>query len=88
MGTLSVVLPAANDEVLGVLTGLPAAPLKVIAQAIYEDGVVVQSGLVYDFTPYKLNVDGFNWKLKVVDNEYWPGPGPVTLTVDYAWSAT
>ena len=87
-GSLDVVLPAKYDEVTGVVTGLLSTPLKVIGQAIFEESVTVQSGLQYDFLPYQLNANGFNWKLRVLGNEYWPGPGSVTIKVNYIWSST
>jgi hypothetical protein len=86
-GTIDVVLPAKYDEITGVVTGLSAAPLKVIGQVLYEEGVVVQSGINYLFVPTQLNSNGFNWKLKVLDNEYWPGPSSITIKVNYVWSS-
>lgn len=87
-GSIDVVLPAQYDEITGVVTGLSATPLKVIGQSIFEEGVVVQSGIQYDFLPYQLNASGFNWKLRVLGNEYWPGPGSITIKVNYIWSST
>jgi hypothetical protein len=83
-GSLDVVFR--GDEVTGVVTGLSGTPLKVLAQAIYEEGVTVQSGLCYDFTATQLNSSGFNWRLKVLGNEYWPTS--ITIKVDYIWSTT
>ncbi len=83
-GSLDVALY--GDEVIGVVTGLSAAPVKVVAQAIYEEGVTVQSGFCYDFVATRLNSGGFNWRLKVLGDEFWPES--VTLKVDYIWSST
>jgi hypothetical protein len=83
-GFLSVTF--SGDEAVGAVTGLSATPQKVICQAIYEESVAVQSGLTYDFVATRLNSAGFNWRLKVLDNEYWPTP--ITLKVDYIWSPT
>jgi hypothetical protein len=86
--TLNVVLPAQYDEVTGVVTGLAGTPVGVIGISMFEVGVVVQSGMVYAFSPYQLNANGFNWKLKVLGDEFWPGPGSVTIRVSYIWSTT
>jgi hypothetical protein len=86
-GSIDVVFPAQYDEVLGVVTGLPTAPVKVIGEVAYEESVVVQSGLVYSFNAYQFNSNGFNYRIKVLGDEYWPGPGSVTLKVNYIWSS-
>jgi hypothetical protein len=86
-GSIDVVLPQHNDEVLGVVTGLPSTPAHVITCSLYEEGVTVQSGLVYEFNAYQLNSAGFNWRLRVLGDEWWPGPSSVTIKVNYAWSA-
>lgn len=85
-GSFTAVLPRGHDELFGVVTGLSAAPLKVIAQAITEQGVTVQSGIKYDVVAYQLDSLGFHWRLS--SSEYWPTTGGVTLTVDYIWSTT
>jgi hypothetical protein len=73
-----------GDEIDGVVTGLSGTPSKVVSQAIFEEGVTVQSGMVYDFIATQFNANGFNWRLKVLQNEYWPVS--ITLKVDYIWS--
>jgi hypothetical protein len=87
-GSLDAVLPQYYDQVTGVVTGLSSAPVKVVGQVMFEEGVVVQSGMQYIFQPYQLNSNGFNWKLTVLGNEYWPGPGSIIIKVDYVWSNT
>ena len=86
-GSLNVVLPAQWDEVTGVVTGLGFAPVKVVSTVINES-LPVPSGLNYAFIPTQFNPDGFNWTLRVLGNEWWPGPGPLTLLVDFIWSVT
>jgi hypothetical protein len=75
-----------GDEAIGVVTGLSAAPLKVIAQSVVEQGVTGQSGFCYDCIATQLNSAGFNWRIKVLGNESWPVT--VTLKVSYLWSST
>jgi hypothetical protein len=85
---MDVVFPAHSDEYLGVVTGLASTPFKVIGEVLYEEGVVVQSGMVWSFNAYQLNSNGFNYRIRVLGDEYWPGPGSVTLKVNYVWSST
>lgn len=85
-GTLDVTLT--GDEVTGAVTGLAAAPTKVVGQVLYEEGVVVQSGMEYSFTVTKLNAAGFNWRLKVLGDEFWPLASSVIIKVNYAWSSS
>ena len=87
-GSIDVVLPAHYDEVTGTVSGLPGTPVHVLSDVLYEEGVVVQSGMVYSFNVSQLNSNGFNWRLKVLGDEFWPGPSSVTIKVNYAWSAT
>ncbi len=86
-GSIDVVLAAHSDETLGVVTGLASTPLHVVGEVLYEEGVIVQSGLVYSFNVSQLNANGFNWRLRVLGDEYWPGPGSVTIKVNYFWSS-
>jgi hypothetical protein len=85
-GTFNVTLPFGADEVFGVVTGLTGAPLKVIATAITEQSVAVQSGIKYWVVAYQLDLLGFHWRLN--SSEPWPTSGSVTPTVDYVWSTT
>jgi hypothetical protein len=87
-GQIDVVFPAHYDEYDGVVTGLPSTPIKVIGQVLFEESVTVQSGMVWLFNAYKLNSNGFNYRIVVINNEFWPGPGSITLKVDYIWSTT
>jgi hypothetical protein len=87
-GSIDVVLPAHYDEVTGTVTGLAATPAHVLADVLYEEGVVVQSGMVYSFNVSAFVTNGFNWRLKVLGDEFWPGPSSVTIKVNYAWSST
>jgi len=86
-GSIDVVLNAHSDETLGSVSGLPATPAHIVAASLFEEGVIVQSGMIYSFNVTKLNANGFNYRLKVVENEYWPGPGSVTIKVNYIWSS-
>lgn len=88
MGSIDVVLNAHSDETLGSVSGLPATPVHIIPSILFEEGVVVQSGMVYEFNVTQLNSTGFNYRLRVIDNEYWPGPSSVTIKVNYIWSST
>jgi hypothetical protein len=86
-GSIDVVLPGTSDEVLGTVTGFSSAPKYVVASVLYEEGVIVQSGLVYDFNVLALNSNGFSWRLKVLGNEYWPGTSSITIKINYIWSS-
>ena len=86
--SIDVVLNAHSDETLGSVSGLSSAPVHVIATTLFEESVTVQSGMVYSFNVTKLNTNGFNYRLKVTDDEYWPGPSSVTIKVNYIWSPT
>lgn len=86
IASLDITLPAKYDQVTGTVTGLSATPSYVISQAIYEEGVTVQSGLQYNFTASNFASHGFSWTLNVLNNEYWPGPGSVTVKINYVWS--
>jgi hypothetical protein len=87
-GSIDVVLNGMSDETLGSVTGLPATPAHVIATALYEESVIVQSGMIYAFNVLQLNANGFNYRLYVTGNEYWPGTSPVTIKVNYIWSTS
>jgi hypothetical protein len=86
-GSIDVVLSAHHDDATGTVSGLAATPLHVVGNVLYEEGVTVQSGMEYSFHVTQLNAAGFNWKLKVLGDEFWPGPGSVTIKVNYAWSS-
>jgi hypothetical protein len=85
MGAMTTQLSPKSDFAYGEISGLPAEPTYCTAQTIIETGVSVQSGIAYSFTPTKFTDDGFQWKIAVTGNEYWPGPGPVTLLINYVW---
>jgi hypothetical protein len=61
-------------------------PTAVLGASMRELSVTTQSGLTYIFKAYEMTADGFKWILKVIDDEYWPGPGPITVRVQYLWS--
>ena len=86
ISTLDIVLVPPTDEVFGTVTGLSSMPTAVLATAMRELAVTVQSGLTYIFKAYEMTADGFKWVLKVIDDEYWPGPGSITVRVQYLWS--
>jgi hypothetical protein len=88
VGTLDVVLPQHYDYVDGTVTGLTGTPTKVFGSAIYEEGVTVQSGIQYLFTTSNFVSGGFSWHLRVLGDEFWPGPSSVTLKIDYLWVTT
>lgn len=85
VATLDVTLPAKYDEISGTVTGLAGVPLHVLGFVLNEVATV-QSGMRYLFLVTGLLADGFNWILKVMDDEYWPGPGPIVIKVHYGWS--
>jgi hypothetical protein len=59
-----------------------------VTDVLYEEGVIVQSGMVYSFNVSSFIANGFNWRLRVTGDEFWPGPGSVTIKVNYVWSST
>jgi hypothetical protein len=87
-GSIDVVLNGKSDETIGSVTGLSATPAHVIATALYEESVTVQSGLIYAFNVTALNSSGFSYRLHVTGDEYWPGTSSVTIKVNYVWSST
>jgi hypothetical protein len=86
-GSIDAILMQKFDGVSGTVTGLSATPTHVTGQVLYEEGVTVQSGMNYLFSARPVT-SGFTWNIKVLGDEYWPGPGPVTLKVDYFCSAS
>jgi hypothetical protein len=80
-----VVLNPPTDEVFGTVSGLAYAPVKVSGFAPHEQ-TLVQSGLFYEVQVVKYNTDGFDYRVAIGMNEWWPGPDPVTLRVQYMWS--
>ena len=87
-GSIDVILHGGSDEARGTVTGLSSTPAHLITSVLYEEGVTVQSGMVYAFNVTSFIPNGFTWQLRVLENEYWPGTGSVTIKVNYAWSAT
>jgi hypothetical protein len=81
-----VTLSPPSSEAFGTVSGLPHAPVKVAGFAIREQDVMVQSGLFYDAQVVNYNADGFDYRIAIDLDEWWPGPGPVTLRVQYVWS--
>ena len=83
-------VPQGQDEVFGTVTGLSPTPVKVVGYTIYEvvGALVPQSGARYTIQPYEMTSDGFKWRLTMGEDEYWPGPGPVSLQVFFVWSET
>jgi hypothetical protein len=88
VGSIDVVLLGSSDETLGSVSGLSGTPAHIIATSLYEESVVVQSGLIYSFNVTKLVTNGFNYRLRVIDNEYWPGSSSITIKVNYIWSTS
>jgi hypothetical protein len=85
-GSIDVVLNSHSDEVLGSVSGLSDTPAHIIPSVLFEEGVTVQSGMVYEFNVTQLIANGFTYRLRVTGDEYWPGPGSVTIKVNYIWS--
>jgi len=79
-----VALDPPSSEIFGTVSGLAIA--KVAGFSIHEQNVIVQSGLSYEVQIVKYNSDGFDYRISVGLDEWWPGPGPITLRVDYIWS--
>jgi hypothetical protein len=86
-GSINVVLNAHSDETLGSVSGLSSTPAHIVSNVLFEEGVIVQSGMVYDFNVTQLIANGFNYRLRVTGDEYWPGPSSVTIKVNYIWSS-
>lgn len=81
----SLTISLFGDEAIGVYTGLSALPGKVVGVAITEVGFAVQSGRSYSFIPTQFNSNGFNWRVRVIDdNEPWPIT--ISLLIDFVWS--
>ena len=85
-GFLDITVAQGQDEVRGVITGLPNAPVHVLGCTAFERDNAVPSGLEWIFTPGILTADGFNWRLNVGGNEYWPETASVVVRVSYLWS--
>ena len=81
-----VALTPPTSEILGTVSGLSPSPAKVLGFESSEYGPLVQSGLVYSVRIVSLTQDGFNYQITVADDEWWPGPGPITLRTQYIWS--
>jgi hypothetical protein len=88
VSTFSISLNPPTSEIFGTVTGLAGAPVRVAGFSVMEQGVSVTTGLVYDVQVISLTADGFNYRLSIGRDEWWPGPGTMTLNVQYLWSAT
>jgi hypothetical protein len=78
-----------QDEIFGVVTGLPTTPVRVAGLHILEDAVgEAQSGFSYTFNAYEMTADGFKWRIKMNEDFFWPDPAGVTLKIHYLWSET
>jgi hypothetical protein len=90
-GHLDVSIAQGESEAFGIVTGFVTTPNYIGGFTIYErDNGVAQSGFSYVFNPYELTADGFKWRVAfvdagIIDDDYWPGPGPVILRVSYLW---
>ena len=78
-----VILDPPSSEVFGTVSGLMIN--KVVGFAISEQNVIVQSGLSYEVQIVKYNSDGFDYRLAVGLDEWWSGPDPITIRVQYLW---
>jgi len=85
-GTFDVVFPEGHDEVLGTVTGLSVAPLKIMPSEPIEVGTSVWSGVRWALAITNLNSDGFDWALRILDEANWAGPGSTTVRVPYIWA--
>jgi len=86
-GILNIVVQQGEDEVFGTVSGLSSTPVKVIPSKGVEVGSTVWSGVSWNISILSLNSDGFDWVLKIIDEDSWHGPGSVTIRVDYIWSS-
>jgi hypothetical protein len=85
-GFIDITVAQGQDEVLGVVTGLPSTPVHVLGVTAFErDNGALQSGIDWLFEPGVLTADGFNWKLRA-GGEYWPETTPLVVRVSYLWS--
>jgi len=73
-----------DDEISGTVSGLGAAPLKVFGFGVRDDSG--DDDLIYASKITALNADGFDYVVRMIDDESWEQPSPLSLTVDYVWS--
>jgi hypothetical protein len=86
---LDVDVRQGETETFGTVTGLSPAPVHIVGYSIFEKDVgIAQSGYSWAFDVYAFTADGFHYRLAMIDDDYWPGPGAVHLRVSYVWSDT
>lgn len=86
--SFDVVFNPPVDEVRGSITGLSATPVRAYGFSATEQSVAVQSGLTYTVHVLKYNTNGFDYKVIITENEWWPGPGSLTVRIHYMWGET
>jgi hypothetical protein len=85
-GTVDAVLHPGEDEAFGIVATLAPVPQRVVGWSLTELGLVVPTGLNYTWSVYAPTVDGFSWRLSITGDDYWPGPGDLTVRISYTWS--
>jgi hypothetical protein len=86
--SFDVIFNPPTDEVRGSVTGLSETPLRAYGFSAIEQSVAVQSGFTYTIHVLKYNTNGFDYKVTITEDEWWPGPGNLTVRIHYMWSET
>ena len=86
-GELTASVPFGESEIFGVVSGLPSAPTRVVGVHVLENTGMEQSGYSWTFNAYEMTADGFKWRIKMNEDDYWPdSAAPAGLQVYYLWS--